>query len=94
MGLMGRMGPMGRMPVHRRSKVPLVPSVLSVPFFSQAIKFFEKLTNANLTGEKIIFKPHDGVNYFLTISLHSEPDEIVLNRLKIFCLEEFPFINS
>lgn len=54
--------------------------------------YFERLKKSKMTGERIIFKPYEGKNYFLTLSLHSESDEEVLKRILANCQIEFPFI--
>ena len=45
----------------------------------------------NLTGEWIIFKKHEGTNYYLTVAGHSEKDEDILKRIES-CKRDFPFL--
>ena len=54
--------------------------------------FFERAKSKRLTGERIIFCPHEGQNFYLSLSLHDEPDEAVYYKLALNCSEEFPFI--
>ena len=60
-----------------------------------AMKFvggYEKKSNLmKLTGEWIVFKKHEGVNYYLTLANHSEEDERVLKRI-LLCEKQFSFL--
>jgi hypothetical protein len=53
--------------------------------------YIEKSNSGKLTGERIIFKKHDGANYYLTLAYHSEDDKDVLSRIE-FCKKDFPFL--
>lgn len=52
--------------------------------------FFERATKENLTGERIIFFKDNGKRYFLTLSLHSEEDLKVHDRIMNNCTKQFP----
>jgi len=54
--------------------------------------YLEKMKSGKATGERIIFYPHEETNYYLSLSLHSEPDEAVYYRIALKCSEEFPFL--
>ena len=46
-----------------------------------------------MTGEWIIFAKIGSINYYLTLALHSEPDEMIFERVKD-CISKFPKIRS
>lgn len=54
---------------------------------------YAKLKNG-LTGEWIIYKVHEGINYFLCLAKHDEGDEDIY-RDKIYpCIKEFPELEN
>jgi hypothetical protein len=46
-----------------------------------------------MTGEWIVFAKIESMNYYLTLALHSEPDEMIFERIKD-CISKFPEIRS
>lgn len=55
-----------------------------------ADEFIRGAKNRELTGDWLIYLPHEGQNYYLCIAKHNE-DDFILEAVKC-CLHEFPFI--
>jgi hypothetical protein len=45
-----------------------------------------------LTGEWVVYLPHDGKNYFLCCSTHEAGDQAIYDRIKEHCVRDFPEI--
>ncbi|MBD2443317.1 hypothetical protein H6G25_08945 [Dolichospermum sp. FACHB-1091] len=45
-----------------------------------------------LTGEWIIYAKYEGKNYYLTLALHDEDDNVIHKRIIDHCKPEFPFL--
>jgi len=52
---------------------------------------YEDRTRKGLTGEWIIFKKHQGKNYYLTLAAHNEGDESIRRRVEMAYEFDFPF---
>lgn len=48
---------------------------------------------SRMTGEWIVFMKHKGKNLYLTLAVHKETDQSIINRLGL-CAEEFPNIGD
>jgi mRNA-degrading endonuclease YafQ of YafQ-DinJ toxin-antitoxin module len=53
---------------------------------------YKRSRESRLTGEWIIFKKHNGINYYLTLALHDEGDVVIFDRIKNNCMLEYPDI--
>jgi len=52
---------------------------------------------AKMTGEWLIFVPHDGRNYYLAIANHTDGaagDEALRRQIDLVCVREFPFLRE
>ncbi len=55
----------------------------------------ERRSNASkLTGEWIVFVPHEGVNHYLAIARHTDGDEGLRKQILNVCCHEFPFLQE
>jgi hypothetical protein len=50
-----------------------------------------------LTGEWIVFAKHEGKNYYLTVSRHTDPkkpeeDQALFREIEYYCYRQFPFL--
>ena len=50
-----------------------------------------------LTGEWIVFAQHEGKNYYLTVSNHTDPkrpeeDQALFREIEYYCYRQFPFL--
>ena len=58
-------------------------------------QFDSRSIDNRLTGEWIIYHIHNGKNYYLDISKHTDKESEIVKNIKIFALAEFPeFIES
>src|SRR5690606_2262666 len=60
---------------------------LAARMYSKAIF---ALKTKGLTGEWLIFKKHEGINYYLCLAKHDEGDDVIYERKIEPCLNEFP----
>jgi len=51
----------------------------------------DRLDANKLTGEWVVFKKHQGANYYLCLGKHSDDDMHLKNRIHLYCIEQFPF---
>lgn len=54
--------------------------------------FGAKITQGELTGEWIVFKKHQGENYYLTVASHDEDENVIFQRILTGCQSQFPFL--
>jgi hypothetical protein len=45
-----------------------------------------------LTGEWIVFSKLEGQNYYLCLATHTTGDEVIFERIKECCVQQFPFL--
>jgi hypothetical protein len=50
--------------------------------------------DAKWTGEWLIFVPHQGANYYLSIGSHNEGDVRLREQIEEVCFHEFPFLRD
>ncbi|PKV10806.1 hypothetical protein CVO74_19550 [Xanthomonas prunicola] len=56
---------------------------------------FERLrVDSSLTGEWLIFAKYNEENYYLSLGKHDTGDELIRSQIDVFCLCEFPFLES
>lgn len=54
----------------------------------------QRADDDELTGEWIVFAKENGLNYYLSIETHTQPDEQVAENLRVGCLPQFPFLSK
>lgn len=54
----------------------------------------ERRAKLGLTGEWIVFKKHEGLNYYLTLAEHKEGDENISSRVKATYKLDYPFLEQ
>jgi hypothetical protein len=52
--------------------------------------FKEREAAKKLTGEWIIYLPHDGKKYYLCCSTHEAEDQSIYDRIMEHCVRDFP----
>lgn len=55
---------------------------------------YEERARKSLTGEWIVFRKHEGKNYYLTLAAHDEGDESVKRRVGMAYEFDFPFLQE
>lgn len=51
-----------------------------------------KSASHDMTGEWVVFHKHEGLNYYLTFALHTEPNDEIYKRILIACeFDNLPF---
>lgn len=59
------------------------------------VKLYAARSDAqSLTGNWIVFGMYGGKNYYLCLASHAEGDDIIADRIKNGCCEEFPFLRD
>lgn len=78
----------------------LVPTIAHLPPREFCAEIANAVTNVyadrarrqKLTGEWLVFAKHEGKNYYLSLATHHEEEDEVCERIKLGCLNEFPFL--
>lgn len=55
---------------------------------------YEERARKSLTGEWIVFKKHQGKNYYLTLAVHDEGDDSIRRRVEMAYKFDFPFLQE
>lgn len=55
--------------------------------------FEERLDESRLTGEWIVYAPHENNNYYLSLGKHTEQGDDLLRRITGYCKADFPFLS-
>ncbi|HEY5602207.1 MAG TPA: hypothetical protein VIM41_03785 [Gammaproteobacteria bacterium] len=55
---------------------------------------YEERARKSLTGEWIVFKKHEGRNFYLTLAAHDEGDEDIRRRVEMAYEFDFPFLQE
>jgi hypothetical protein len=50
--------------------------------------------NGKLTGEWIVYLPHQGKNYYLCCATHTTGDQIIFDRIMANCTRDFPHLEE
>ena len=66
------------------------PHSQSAAIAKKAVEYTFK--GRKLTGEWIIFQKHEGKNYYLALGFHLEDRQQTLERIRLWCSKEFPFL--
>ncbi|CAO3459617.1 hypothetical protein [Azospirillum argentinense] len=75
--------------------IHLSPANIAKNIANDIVKLYlNRSRKRSLTGNWIIFAEQNGQNYYLCLAAHDDGDDLIAEKIKTACSEEFPFLRS